>query len=91
MKTTTVVRDVSDEFIMPVDTYAAIFSIADGFAVAWGRGYDAMAENRCWDAHVNTPENGARFFRFLEDAEAHVNEVIEANGYNQLEQLHTPR
>jgi hypothetical protein len=73
-----IIRDVTEEFNMSIDTSAAIFKIEGGFAVAWGRGYEAMADDRRWDAHGNTPENGARFFPTLAGAEAEVEAVMEA-------------
>lgn len=77
------VRDLTVEFRMPCDSFAGIFRDEQGgYRVAWGKGYDLLRNDPpAYYDGPNTPEDGITESPFdtLEDAEAYVRSVADAN------------
>ena len=71
-------RDVTEEFRMPADSYAAIFETNHGIAVAWGRAYDSLANDKPYLAG-NTDEHGVTYHSSIAAAEKEVAKVAEAH------------
>jgi hypothetical protein len=77
-----VVRDVSRDFRMPQDSFAAILRDGTGhYWVAWGRGYDVMLGDGAGFDEENTAEHGVteNSFDTPEAAEAYVTTVRECH------------
>ena len=67
------IRDLTDEFQTVVS--AGLFHADGKYYIAWGVGYEAIAEGRAWGA-ANTNEHGVIEFPDLVTANLHVASVV---------------
>jgi hypothetical protein len=72
-------RDLSGDFRMPADGFAATFAVNGKYAVAWGLGYEAIAGGLGWDPAKNTVEHGVEWFATEEEADRYVATVTECH------------